>query len=236
MPFKPTPIIDTFVIPIAGWEFSDVRVNSDADQAETWRLWRKNLMTDWANLLPGAETFPVVCSENATRFRLEYELYMQAKANEPDLTFSEFQTRPESVVDDQQQRPDRHQVMWTVRESGVVIGAFLYQNIEAIRDEPGVFQVRGYGLPGLPPFPPLNRTRTWGRLMKWLLKNNVTARGGQIVFDIKEFWFHHNYPPYWIPTGANQLASFWNEFDDPDFDFVMNENDTRFRKRVIRRV
>lgn len=196
------PLVQTFNIAAIGWQFVDQRRLSDADLFDMHQKRNRHLRKFWE----GSDVLADMCDADE---RVQAEItrrWLAASERWPGITYEQFRENGGEVVHSGCADPRKYQLNFGIRtQADGWIGGMHLGNWEIERDENNQIKATALFWLGAPPAEGFTIAQTWGGVMRWLIRNDITLANGKVV-DIVGFDFLGPPMYYWRKSRLAKLS------------------------------
>lgn len=207
MPRPELPHIRPFTVPNLGFEFTERRECTPAEDDAARQGFRKWTIAEWNEKQPQQRRD---CGDVAS-IRVEIaRRWSEWVAANPGGTRDQFEQLGLTVVDETCDDPRLAQVNLCARSSRGVVGMASLFNVEELSRSPEVVVVRAMPMPGFPPGTRRHIPQAWGVFSRYILENDLEFVDGTRL-EVAELRFPDNEDSDSIPRDNNGLAEMWDE-------------------------
>ena len=235
MPRPELPRVEAFFIPRLRYRFVDMRALTGREQGDVENAWVKWLIDEYESKMDDRRQKMGLCDwDLVKRDRLRDEFHRLLEAN-PDYTWDDFEQEGRTYRYDHELDPRLPAINLGIFSGREVVGKMPLMNIRVERDRDGTRTASFQGTPGVRPAEGLTRAQTWATIYRYLLEQDLTFRGGQVL-DLVEVRFPSDQPGYrFKPEPWNDLGAMFAEVRGGDFDEERATEDGAAVKRLRRR-
>jgi hypothetical protein len=184
MPRRRLPLVQDFTITGLPWTFVDIRTLNRRDRQRA-----RDLIIELAQSI----------SSDVGRTEAVQHCYQLSLTEDPPPEICENKDRPfVSLI----AKNDRDRI----------VGGIHIDDMRIERDEPGLFRVRGRASPGFSAVGRHSQYKVYGRVMRWLLANNLTFENGAEL-DIVQWIMPRGRRFRWTTKGRPAMAECFAEIE-----------------------